>query len=98
MHDCTMTATIYMYSTDQLQGISLSCAERQSERVRHALTTRAVSRLIDSCIIATHGTKIKNALRNAQWCTLGGRYLDSSCVADRRRSGRSVESTSIIAQ
>ncbi len=78
MHDCTMTATIYMYSTDQLQGISLSRAKRQSEQVRHALTTHAVSRLI----VATHANVKQNVLcvivkRVAQLRTLGGRYLDS---------------------
>ncbi len=46
MHDCTMTATLYVYSTNQLQGISLSRTKRQSEQVWHALTARAVSRLI----------------------------------------------------
>ncbi len=39
---------MYMYSTDQLLGISLLCAKRkrsQSEQVRHTLTMNAVSRL-----------------------------------------------------
>ncbi len=62
MHDWTMTATIYTYSTDQLQGISLSRAKRPSERVRHALTTRAVSRLI----VANYARKRVHGKRVAQ--------------------------------
>ncbi len=65
-------AWLYNDSTDQLQGISLSRAKRQSEQVR------AVSRLI----VATHANVKQNVLcvivkRVAQLRTLGGRYLDS---------------------
>ncbi len=94
-----MIATIYVYSTDQLQGIGLSRAKRQSEQVRHALTTRAVSRLIVATRTHANVKQKENALRNAQLRTLGGRYLDSSRVySSTDRSGRSEESTSSIAQ